>query len=541
MNVFEDLIVELKEENLLENSASAPDKQKKTNDNKPKALETQEESKAVPAFDALAEALTMDADPYGFKVEVIDENAEEPPVKRKKAKPGKEYFNKRAVDETSALQMVEHVLTGVEREYMKVVPKAFDDFNAKKALHVFINIAETADSEEHKTAEFALMRETEAWSLALLDRDEKIGVSLLRQYCDNTRPALSSQAMLALARFYRNAPYSESVRAKFDFVITRLFSRPAELDKRVCLFTRNEMLTHINKLYSEWSSVPLYDAEEDDSNVMLTGLSFDDLAIEAEAATSFDRLIESDFFGRLRLFKESINELFFAPTVTASAIESNVRIGNAYVSLIVKERQKLDAASIQLKYIEFNGQSVSDAAGQELNLPDLLNVLTDDVVKAATEVAGESKPAANEVKPSAAEAAPEKKRSPFAEKLIGQIKGMNKVLIGACILLLLATSGLYFSSAYVLDENVSTAGVQKVDLDNSPLSEHIKTGRISGDTFYGLLLPSWDALPKEKREEFLQKVLQIGEEKGYKQVNLTNKSGKAAGYASATRLEVNMP
>ncbi|MEO6051846.1 MAG: hypothetical protein ABIP78_11005 [Pyrinomonadaceae bacterium] len=46
---------------------------------------------------------------------------------------------------------------------------------------------------------------------------------------------------------------------------------------------------------------------------MLTALSFDDLAIEAENAGSFDQLIESEFFSRLRLFKESISELFYAP------------------------------------------------------------------------------------------------------------------------------------------------------------------------------------------------------------------------------------
>ncbi len=517
MNVFEDLIVELKEENLLENTGVAADKQKNT------------------------DVETVTGDPGAdFEIEILGEPSEK--IKQKKAKPGKEFFNKRAVDEVSGLQMVEHVLTGVEREYMKVVPKAFDDFNAKKALHVFLNIAESADSEEHKTAEFAMMRETEAWGMALIERDNNIPVSLLRQYCDNSRPALSSQAILALARFYRNAPYSESVRAKFDFIITRLFSRPIEHDKRVCLFGRNEMLTHINTLYAEWSSVPLYTADEDDSNVMLTGLSFDDLAIEAEAATNFDQLIESDFFGRLRLFKESINELFYEPSVTVSAVESNVRIGNAYVSLIVKERQKMDSASIQLKYVEHNEQlgSVSDAAGRTLDLASLLNVLTDDVIKAEA-AANEPQPAAAETKATEAESAPAKVRSPLAAKIIESIKGVNKVLVGACIVILLASIGLYVWSTYIIDEKVSTAGVIKVDLEGSPINEHVKIGKIRGDTFCGLLKVSWDAMPKEKREEFVQRVLQEGAERGYKQVDLITKDGKSAAYASATRLEVYMP
>ena len=343
-------------------------------------------------------------------------------------------------------------------------------------------------------------------------------------------------------------PYSEGVRAKFDFVITRLFSRATEIDKRVCLFDRNEMLTHIGKLYSEWSSIPLYDAEEDESNVMLTGLSFDDLALEAESVSNFDQLIESDFFGRLRQFKESINELFYEPSVTVSAIASNIRIGNAYVDLILKERQKMDAESIQSKYGEFSEQSgpVSDAAGQTLDLCGLLNVLTDDVILAQQNAIAEAKAAeAASATPPETQPAPEKKvekaRSPFVQRMIDNVKGVNKVLVGVCLLLAMATGGLYVWSTYIVDEQVSSAGVIKVNLENSPINEHVKTGRISGETFYGLLGPSWDALPKEKREEFLQTIMQEGPERGYKQVNLIAKDGKTAGFASPTRVEVFMP
>src|SRR5205085_4982989 len=143
-----------------------------------------------------------------------------------------------------------------------------------------LNAADDLGSEAHKDTEFMLRKETEAWGLALIERDKNVAVSSVRQYCERSKPALSSQAMLALARFYRNAPYSESVRSKFDFVITRLFSRPVEFDQRVCLFDREAMLGHIKMLYSEWSSVPLYDVDDDESNILLTGLSFEDLALE---------------------------------------------------------------------------------------------------------------------------------------------------------------------------------------------------------------------------------------------------------------------
>jgi hypothetical protein len=258
-------------------------------------------------------------------------------------------------------------------------------------------------------------------------------------------------------------------------------------------------------------------------------------------------LIESDFFGRLRQFKESINELFYEPSVTVSAIGSNVRIGNAYVDLIFKERQKLDAESIQAKYSEFNEKSgsVSDAAGRTLELGGLLDVMTDDVILAQQIAVAEAKAAqAGNAPTPETVSVPEKAkaaRSPFVGRLIDNIKGVNKVLVGVCVVLALATAGLYVWSTHIVDENVSTTGVTKVDLDNSVLSEHIKLGKISGETFYGVLNPTWDGLQKEMREEYLQKVLAAGVEKGYKKVDLVSKNGENAGYASATRLEVYMP
>ncbi len=553
MNVFEDLIVELKEENLLENTVIDTKQPQTKETDVPETLEAFDKSLEEPDVDAESRAASDHSSNEAALVgnaadfEVVNMGDDPPvpekkPKKSKKLKAGKEFFNKRAVDEMSSLQMVEHIFTGVEREYMKVVPKAFDDFNAKKALHNFLAVTENSQSQEHKAAEFALMQETEAWGLALIERDQKIAVANIRRYCENSRPALSSQAMLALAKFYRNAPYSENVRSKFDFVITRLFSRPVRHDMRVCLFEREEMLGHIEKLYADWSSIPIYEAENDESNVMLTGLSFDDLAAEAESASSFDQLIESDFFGRLRLFKESISELFYAPTVTASAIESNIRIGNAYVNLIVRERQKMDAASIQAKYGDFDDETVSDTAGRSLDLVELLNSLTDEVVfeefvEDEDEVA-ESETAGPEIRK--AETGAKDAKPAFAGRVVGEVLGINRWILIIGFILIFISGGLYAWSTSLGDEKVSTAGVTALNLDGV-LAEHITTGKISRDTFYGLLLPSWDNLTKEKRTEYLQKIYNLGPEKGYKEVSLLSSDGKQAGYASATKLEVYMP
>jgi len=525
MNIFEDLVDELKEENLLESTI------------------IDMENSRVAAESVVASDESPD-EPIGLERsgDILDHptNADATTA----ANSERESYKKRAVSEVSGLQMVEHVLTGVEREYMKVVPKTYDDLNAKKALHAFLNAADPEDAEAQSGVQHTLLQETEAWCTALGERDRDIPVASLRLYCENSKPALSSQALVGMARFYRNLPYSESVRSKFDFTITRLFSRPVDDQKRACLFDRDEMLGHIITLYREWSSVSLYTVDEDESKVLLSALSFEDLAIEAEQATTFDQLIESDFFGRLRLYKESIAEMFFAPNVTSAAIECNIRIGNAYVNLIHRERAKMDQESLESKYGDLNDQTVSDAAARTLKLVDLLRSTP------VAEKSGDTQDGRPDSMKVVFEAAPQKQtkstkaiagKVTFASRMMANVRGVNKWFLTMSILLLLASVGVWVWANYVVVSEASTKGVQTFEIENSILAEHIKAAKISNGTLYGMLLPSWDTLPKEKREEFLVKVQKVGSDKGYTQVSLVTKDGKMAAFASATRTEVKMP
>jgi len=539
MNVFEDLLSELKEENLLEQTvveaASAID----TTDepNVPDVVEDVDETVAVPEPNSVMPAFAA------AKVTQQVPEVATPPAVPIKPGHGREFFNKRAVAEVSSLQMVEHVLTGVEREYLKIVPKTFDDFNAKKALNNSLQITDNSNSEERKHAEFELMQETESWCSALAERDRNIPVSSLRQYCENSRPALSSQALLALGRFYRNSPYSESVRAKFDFVITRLFSRAGEDDRRTALFTREETLEHITTLYRDWSSVALYTADTDESKVLLTALSFEDLAVEAENASSFDQLITSDFFGRLRLFKESISELFYAPNVTAAAIDCNIRIGNVYVTLIEREQTKMDGSSIQKKFADISEQAVSDAAGHTLDLAEIIRARAQTpVVTAPTRSELRQADTQQErMPPAKAAQKPQVQSSTFTDKLAAQFRTVNKWVLITAVAVVLLCAGLAIWVNYYAEDRVSTSGVRNFDLASSGLTAHLKSAKISGDTFYGLLDPSWDTQTKEKRVEFLQKAFAVAQQQKCKQVNLIAKDGKVAAYASADRTDVIMP
>jgi hypothetical protein len=555
MNVFEELIVELKQENLLEQTVIELDEKTDIATRSFKDVDLADAQFDFPAplkpddetlktdLETAKKADTLVAEP-ATRREITKEITEKPaesfgadaqPEKTSNSK--REFFRKRAVNEVSGLQMVEHVFTGVEREYMKVMPSPFDDIAAKKALHTLVNVAGEPDTEEHKAAQSSLLQETESWGMALTERDRKIAVANLRLYCENSQPALSSQALLALARFYRNAPYSEAVRAKFDFVITRLFSRAGQNETRVCLFTREEMIKHLTTLYSEWSSIPLYLADDDESNLLLTGLSFDDLSKEAEGAVNYDQLTGSDFFGRLRLFKESISELFYAPTVTAAAIESNIRIGNAFVRLIRAERKKLDMTSVESKY---DLQGVSDTTGRTLDLTELVRVREID------EKPDERAQIHSTVRPTPVKSttvvhqATETARYPVVASLIESTRKTNRWLAIAGILVFCLTLALYLWADFFVVEKVSTVGVQQVNVDHTSIGEYVQTARISNETYYGLMLPVWDTLPKERRQDVLKKIFEDGKEKGYKQVSLINKEGKQAGFASDGRVDAMM-
>src|SRR5688572_5467321 len=154
MNVFEDLIEELREENLLEDTVIN--------------LRRTAENSQVMGSDS---EITSAADPEetgssdGHEPNRI-EDATSVPDER-------DCYRKRAMDEVSSLQMVEHVLSGIEREHMKIVPATYDDLQAKKALHKFLQVQGDPKTSAYAEAEFNLVRETEAWNTALSDRDEK--------------------------------------------------------------------------------------------------------------------------------------------------------------------------------------------------------------------------------------------------------------------------------------------------------------------------------------------------------------------------------
>jgi hypothetical protein len=581
MNIFEDLIEELKEENLLEETVIetnlAEEKRKQAaseaadeaafaaetteisgmDDEFPEEFEFEHSSPEAEAGDdeqipedgqipeledETAEAAQADeAGTPDDEAETLEDSpaAEESKdselvEQNQESANGVEFYRQRAMKEVSGLQMVEHVLSGVEREQMKVVPKPYDDLEAKKILHHFLQVTKDLNSPEHAQAEFQLMQETESWYSALSRRDKNVSVTHLRRYCETTRPILSSQALISVARFYRNSPFSEQVRSKFDLVITRLFAKEIGGEKRQMVFEREEMIKHLTMLYGEWASIPMYAAAEDDSEVVLLALKFEDFMTEADEAGSFDELIKNDFFNRLRLFKESTHENFFAPLITATAIECNVRIGNRYVDLIQLEKEKVESEKLQDKYGFLHDQSISEAASKTLQLVDLLKQKSVNVDGDSQEDAESESVEQAKTTPSASTEKTEK----IEEKKVRSKYAVNKWLLLATILVVVVNIGLYVWMSYNTEPENVTQNVKRVNLENSSLKDFIREARISNDTFFAVVQPNWSGLAHDKQEELLKKVFATGVEKGFNKVHLLDSQGKTVGFADAENVTV---
>lgn len=579
MSLFEDLVDELKEDNLLEetiidsvqkkdkeriaepdfpaiiqNKASEPEKPDLNDKNVHFAKERVDKSEEIiivepESIEIIKNAEIKDADnqinqefeltaekpvevtpaekpvevPPAEKPQIIEATVPEVFKKTEKSQvDGREFYRRRALDEVNGLEMVEHVLSGVEREQLKTVPKTYDDVKVKQALHAFLQVSEDIKSPKHAQAEFHLMQETEDWCSTLSRRDRNISVGGLRRYCESTKPSLSSQALISLARFYRNSPYSEDVRSKFDLVVTKLFSKDIIDEKRELVFNAEELTEHIQELYADWSSIPLYSTEEEDSDLLIAAIKFQDFMHEAESAESFDELVKRDFFKRLKVFKERTNENFFAPLIVSAAIESNVAVGNRYVDLLAFEREQADINNLTDKYGIIHDKAISEATSKTLELLEILK---------------ERKQTAN--------SSNENLEGLDEESLwlleTGEGKYKKKGLFKANKWLVVATistvifAGVYFlsgGSKAILEDSKVSKDVKIVNLDNSSLKEYVHSARINENTLFAITNESWNKMTFAEKQEVIGKFLRTGEEKGFSKVHFLDSEGKSVAFAT---------
>jgi hypothetical protein len=444
----------------------------------------------------------------------------------------KDFYRRRATEEVNALQIVEHIISAIEREQMKMIPKPYDDIAVSMALHDFLKVADQPHSPEHSQSEFCLLQETESWYSALSHRDKHISIGDLRRYCENARPPLSGQALISLARFYRNSPFSEAVRNKFEVVVTRLLTKEVWDDTREMLLDRDGMMKQLSGLYADWSSIPLYEAEND-SEVLIGVLKLEDFLHEAAESRTFEDLIKNDFFNRLRLFKESMGEKFFSPILIAAAIECNVTVGNKYIELLNQERERNNARLVQEKYSFVLDQPVSDATSKTLQLIELLK----EKGEAPKPLVVEQKP---EIKETLKLDQTTPRYQPIADQTKKKLLGLSRWVWIFCISLVLAFGGLVIYVELFTSPMKTSPSVRKVNLDNSSLKEYFKVARINRDTFFAVTEPAWDKLSKDVKEDVLKKTLAVGSEKGYNKIHLMNAEGKTVGFASEKGIDLDV-
>ena len=306
--------------------------------------------------------------------------------------------------------------------------------------------------------------------------------------------------------------------------------------------SRDEMIETLNEFYADWSSIPLYATEEDESNIVLSAIKFEEFTTEAESAENVEELLKTDFFNRFKIFKDDTHENFFAPLVTATSVESSVRIGNRYLELLLAEQESenFDAESFQEKYAANYNGIVSEVIGKTLEMGKVFaGDFTDAEVIWEAQVEQVSHPEfeKQDFNKITEKPKPKKEQSSFKKGLLN----VNKWLVAATLFAFIVSTGLYawaefFNEPPKLSENVKT-----VNLDSSSFKEHIQAARISGEMFYGIVNVSWEGLANEKKEDLLGKILVTGSEKGFKQVTLMNKQGRSVGYASAEKIEIYNP
>ena len=234
-------------------------------------------------------------------------------------------------EQAMVLRIVEVFLSQIELTLL-VRSTPSNDFAALKGdLETLKNHPEAAQLKadiEHKL---------ERWRRALSKRDERIEAYQIRRYCDGLKIALDREILFAMARFYREQPYSRNSLSKFDMMLTRAFSSKVG-DFRHCLVADRESLTEmLAKRFERWGRTPKANLTSMDAAVA----TFDRFIDECFSIEQFDQFSTSGIFERVREYKTSLGDGFFVPAVTAVAIECNIALGNRLNVLISEATRDL--------------------------------------------------------------------------------------------------------------------------------------------------------------------------------------------------------
>jgi len=501
MKVFEDLLVELKDENLLEETV---DLLPRSNGNG---------KGSVKAGKPLS-----NGNGNGHKNGSTQKEKSTERLATRTASVGKNPS-----DQLSALQLVDFVVSAAERlDGGAGLP--FDDLLVQKAFHRYTQAGNDPENEEEfREAEDALNDSLRSWDEDLVKRDSVLPVGTLRRYTESANPPLSPQALFALVRFYRSVPVSESAFLKFDFVVTRLFSKFVDGDRRDMLCSRSDVVKHLNHRYSEWGMNAFKSIPTDDPDIALICLSFEDFAAESENALSISSLADAKLFERLNEFKRNSGAMLYVPIVTAAAIESNLRISRKLYDLAGDEAGRGGGDAVS----DIDPELISNAIARTFETQRSEENTKRNPTIAISDVPTSSKPP----KPGKAYRAGRSRRS--------NLFGINPWLLTATILSVVISAGIYVWAQYYTDEPAkASTSARVVDIENPDFKQFIKSSKVTNDMLHAVVTPEYSQLTQDKRRDIIQKVRGLGETKGYRRVTFYNAEGKAIAYASADRTDI---
>jgi hypothetical protein len=518
MNVFEDLVVELKEQNLLEETVidrSIP----KVNG----------KEKYVAKDDRLAE------EPVDFAIERSSDTVSWSGLSSREGdvsghKPGADTIRRQMSDKLQALQFIEYVVTAVESNSVRSSNEPFDDLKTKKALHTFEQACSDPQSNQYFEAESSLSSKLEDWEKSLTKRDLAISVEALRQYAETANPPLSPQTLFAFLRFYRSISFTKEARAKFDFVVTKLFSKFVDGDRRDLLCSRHEIIRHLNQRYSDWNGGRNHLADADDTNASLLVLSFDNFISEINNINTLNELRSSKLLERICELKESAGKFSLVPEVTAAAVECNIQLANKIIDIVSREMER-SSGSAQLKYSGIDNKLLSEAAARTIKLDNRPSEV--EGLAATPDKPAVQKTIARPV---------ERSKSKTVTKVTNRqgrsnLFGVNRWLLLTTILVVIASIGVYVWSEYLAGDEPTTTGVRVVEFEKPELKKYIKVSKVSGNMLHAVVTTDYEKLDADGQHEYLQKILDAGAAMGYAKVYFLNEQAKPVGYASADRIE----
>jgi hypothetical protein len=245
-----------------------------------------------------------------------------------------------AVGYAKALELVQRVISSVEKAILCLVPETYDTAPAIAAARSLKQAIQEQDTAKTAVAEDHLSNEIYMWRLSLCSRDQAIQPYHLRRFCERTEDHLDLSVFAALARFYRSLPHTELAQSKYDFAVTRVFASISERDQRVLRMEGHRLVGSISEMFQLWAEKGLPTTGSPD-NIRAAADRFRAFIAEANEINEFEKLIGSGLFNRVRHLKKDLGELFYVPEVTAAAIEFNVLGANKFSELLADEGQHI--------------------------------------------------------------------------------------------------------------------------------------------------------------------------------------------------------